>query len=145
MKTYKIFTAGKMGGLGYNEQMNWRKEIEKLITSISDKAISFIHPPLYYQYKENDIENDVEAKTWEINQLKDSDIVIVDLSTIADSIGTHIELGIVDTINSTSNRFIYIVGIGKPNINHPWISQILFHREDTLEEAADYISSYLLI
>jgi len=145
MKTFKIFTAGKMGGLDYKSQMNWRKEIENLITSVSDKSISFVHPPLYYQYKENDIKNDVESRTWEINQLIDSDIVIVDLSSISDSIGTHIELGIVEAINRMSNKNIYVVGVGKPNVNHPWISLGIFHQEDTLEEAADYIINYLLV
>lgn len=145
MKAYKIFTAGKMGGLDYEQQMSWRTEVENLITSASDKPITFVHPPMYYQYKENDSDNDIESKIWETNQLKDSDIVVVDLSTIADSIGTHMELGIIEAINSTSNKFIYVVGIGKPNINHPWISQCVFHREDTIKEAADYIVSHLLI
>ena len=145
MKTFKIFTAGKMGGLDYKSQMNWRNKIEELITSISDKPISFIHPPLYYQYKENDINNDVESKTWEINQLIDSDIVIVDLSTISDSIGTHIELGIIEAVNKITNKNIYVVGVGKPNVNHPWISLGMFHQEDTLEEAADFIINYLLV
>lgn len=145
MKTYKIFTSGKMGGLTYRQQMEWRAKIEALITSASDKAITFIHPPMFYQYKENDIQNDIESRTWEINQLIDSDIVVVDLTTISNSIGTHIELGLIEAVNRISNKNIYVVGIGKPNIDHPWISMGIFHSEDTLEEAADYIINYLLV
>ena len=142
---FKIFTSGKMGGLDLKEQMRWRLEIEKLITSGTDKEIIFIHPPLFYQYKENDLNNDIESRNWEINQLIDSDIVIVDLTTIADSIGTHIELGIIESINRTCNKNIFVVGVGQPNINHPWISLGIFHQENTLEDAAKYIINYLLV
>lgn len=145
MKTYKIFTAGKMGGLTYKQQMDWRNKIENLIASSTDKSVVFIHPPKYYQYCDNNVEQDIESRIWETNQLKDCDIVIVDLRTIADSIGTHVELGIVEAINTISNKFVYVIGIGEPNIDHPWISQSVFHREDTLEDAADYIINYLLV
>lgn len=141
IKTYKIFTAGKMGGLDFKTQMEWREKIQNMIMSATNKNIIFVHPPLFYQYKDDDI----EAREWEMSQLQDSDIVIVDLSTIADSIGTHIELGIIEAINQTSNKHIYTVGVGKPNIQHPWISLGIFHREDTLEDAADYISQYLIL
>lgn len=141
IKTYKIFTSGKMGGLSFHEQMEWREAIQNLITERTEKDIIFVHPPIFYQYKDDDI----ESREWEISQLQDSDIVIVDLSTIADSIGTHIELGIIEAINQTGNKHIYTVGIGKPNIKHPWISLGIFHQEDTLEDAADYITQYLIL
>ena len=83
IRTFKIFTAGKMGGLSYDEQMKWRKELENIIRSRCDKSLTFVHPPVFYQY--GDEINEREARTWEINQLKDSDIVVVDLTTIADT------------------------------------------------------------
>lgn len=72
-----------MGGLSYDEQMKWRKELENIIRSRCDKSLTFVHPPVFYQY--GDEINEREARTWEINQLKDSDIVVVDLTTIADT------------------------------------------------------------
>lgn len=130
-----------MGGLSLHEQMDWRTKIQNLIMSATDRNIIFVHPPLFYQYKDDDI----ESRAWEMSQLQDSDIVIVDLTTIADSIGTHMELGMIEAINQTSNKHIYTVGVGKPNTNHPWISLGIFHQEDTLEDAADYILQYLIL
>lgn len=144
-KTYKIYTAGKMGGLTFAQQMDWRVKVEKLIREKSDKSITFIHPPMFYTYGEQLHKNETEVMDWDISQVKDSDIVIVDLSTISDSIGTHIELGVAKAMNEFGYRHIHIVGVGKANTDHPWISLCLLRQEDTLEEAANYITKYLLV
>lgn len=143
MKTYKIFTAGKMGGLSYDEQMKWRKDFETILCSRCNKSLIFVHPPMFYQY--GDETNEREAREWEINQLKDSDIVVVNLTTIADSIGTHIELGIIKAMNEFGYKHIHLIGVGEPNVSHPWIQMGMLRQENTLEDAADYISTYLLL
>lgn len=143
IKTYKIFTAGKMGGLSYAEQIEWRKNFENILNERCDKSLIFIHPPMFYQYG-NEM-NEREARMWEINQLKDSDIVVVDLSTIADSIGTHIELGIIEAMNEFGYKHIHLIGVGEPNVNHPWIQMGMLRHENTLEDAAEYITNYLLL
>ena len=51
MRTYKIYTAGKMGGLSYEEQMGWRLELEVELRAKYDyggRNARFIHPPCYY-------------------------------------------------------------------------------------------------
>lgn len=143
MKTYKIFTAGKMGGLSYDEQIKWRKDFETILRSRCNKSLIFVHPPMFYQY--GDETNEREAREWEINQLKDSDIVVVNLTTIADSIGTHIELGIIKAMNEFGYKHIHLIGVGEPNVSHPWIQMGMLRQENTLEDAADYISTYLLL
>lgn len=139
--TYKIFTSGKMTGLPYEKQMGWRKQLEYKLNEISDKDITFIHPPLFFSVDEpSEI-----AREWEIKQLMDSDIVVIDLSTIKDSIGTHIELGIAETLSRTKTKPVYIVGVGEPNTDHSWITDGLLAYFCTVEEAAEFISDYLLI
>ena len=68
MKTYKIFTAGKMGGLSYDEQMKWRKDFETILRSRCDKSLTFVHPPMFYQY--GDEINEREAREWKSTNLK---------------------------------------------------------------------------
>lgn len=143
MKTYKIYTAGKMGGLTYSQQMKWRKDFENTLRSRSDEDLIFVHPPMFYQYGEETDER--EAREWDINQLKDSDIVVVNLSNIADSIGTHIELGIVEAMNEFGYKHIHLIGVGEPNTSHSWIQMGMLKTVKTVEEAADYISTYLLL
>lgn len=142
-KTFKIFTAGKMGGLSYREQMDWRRELEhKIYDIIAPSTINFIHPPLFFDYSSP---NQEMAKQWEINQLINSDIVVFNLSNIQDSLGTIMELGIIEGINRVRERKIFTVGIGVPNFEHPWLESALFKRTYTVEEAAEFIVDYLLI
>lgn len=55
------------------------------------------------------------------------------------------ELGIVEAVNKLSNKNIYVVGFGEPDIDHPWINLGMFHYELTLDDAADFIIKYLLV
>lgn len=144
-KTYKIYTAGKMGGLTFAQQMDWRIKIENLIREQTDKQITFVHPPMFYTYDEQLHKTESEVMSWDISQVKDSDIVIVDLSTISDSIGTHFELGIAEAMNEFGYKHIHIIGVGKSNTDHPWISLCCLRQEETLEDAAKYIVNHLLI
>ena len=145
MKTYKIYTAGKMGGLPVDEQMHWREELERLVRQKSDKSIVFVHPPAFFRYGEQFHKSENEARIWDMTQIRESDVVAVDLTTIADSIGTQQELGFIEAMNEFGYKHIYTIGIGVPNTDHPWVSLALTRREDNIEDAADYIVNYLLV
>lgn len=140
--TYKIFTSGKMSGLSYEDSMKWRKEIEEAVLKIAENKVVFIHPPQFFHWNGD---NQEFARKWEINQIADSDIVIVDLSTISGSIGTHIELGVIEGLNRTRNKKIEVVGFGKADTEHPWIDLGLTYKAGNIEEAAEFINDYLLI
>ena len=145
MKRYKIYTAGRMSGLTYEQQMGWRSQIEKLIRDKSDANIVFVHPPQYYNYEKHEHQTDAEVKIWDLSQVRDSDLVILNLENIAESSGTQYELGVVESMNSFGSKHIHLIGVGHPDTDHPWIGLSLLRREDTLEDAAEYITNYLLI
>lgn len=140
MNTYKIYTAGKMFGLSFANQMEWRCKLESLISErkCSGRVI-FVHPPLYYNYNDKFHQNEAEVMAWELSQIKDSDIVVVDLSRVSQSVGTLIELGV-----ALANHK-HIIGVGKPDTNHPWINLACLRCEESLEKAAGYIAEYLLL
>jgi len=144
MRTFKIYTAGQMSGLTYDDQMGWRLELERLVRTISNNVI-FVHPPHYYRYGEGMHQTEREAMVWDLAQIRDSDIVVVNLNSISKSIGTHMELGFIEAINQLSTKHLHLIGVGKPDVEHPWLNEVLLRREDTLEQAAAYISAYLLI
>lgn len=80
------------------------------------------------------------------DNIRESDIVIVNLVGVNDSIGTHYELSTIDAMNSFGNRHIHAIGIGKPDTKiHPWIELSLLRSEEDYEKAAEYIVNYLLI
>lgn len=135
-----------MAGLTYEEQMRWRYKIEALIKSKTSRQITFVHPPVFYTYDNHFHQSEREVKDWDINQVRDSDIVIVNLDGVNSSVGTHYELSLIDAINSFGNKHIYLIGIGKSEEPiHPWIQCSLHRHEEDFEDAADYIIGYLLI
>lgn len=137
-----------MGGLSFEQQMKWRTQVEDLINNkISNYNIKvkFIHPPMFYRYGKNWHKNEREVMEWDLSQVKDSDIVIVDLSTISSSIGTHIELGVIEAMNEFGYKHIHVIGVGEPDTDHPWIPLCALRIEDTVEKAVEYIVDYLLV
>lgn len=145
MKEYKIYTAGKMAGLSFGEMMDWREKIHKLIKMKADSKIKFIHPPNYFLPGYYPKENEGKVKEWDINQVRNSDIVIVNLDGVNSSAGTHFELSMVDAINSMTDRHIFVVSVGEEeNGLHPWIADSIHYRAKSFEDAAEYIVTYLL-
>ena len=143
-KTYKIYTAGAMRNVNGFEQHGWRNSIEDLIRERTDKSVIFVHPPKFYRYGEGLHKTEQEVIEWEISQILDSDIVIVNLSKIKDSIGTHMELGAIAAANRLG-KHIYVIGLWDSDTDHPWIDCALFRKEKTLADAVDYIVNYLLL
>lgn len=145
MKEFKIYTAGKMAGLTYDDMMYWRRRIVQEVGCRTDKKLKFIHPPLYFVPGDYPHEREGKVKEWDINQVKNSDIVIVNLNGVNSSAGTHFELSMVDAINSMTDRHIFVVSVGEEeNGLHPWIADSIHYRAKSFEDAAEYIVAYLL-
>lgn len=142
----KIYTCGKMSGISFIEQMMWRSRIESEIKSSLDcgQSVKFIHPPLYYNYEENNHKTEREILEWEMTQVHDCDILIVNLDGIEDTTGSHMELGAVQGINRFGDKHIYVVGLGKSDNLHPWIKESCIRIEEDYAKAAEYIVEYLL-
>lgn len=142
----KIYTAGKMYGLTYKQQMEWREKLERLVWDKTNETIKFIHSPMYYSYLSPTHKSEREVMDWDLEHLRECDIMAVNLEGITTSIGTHFELATVNALNQSGNKHIYTIGFNKSDQNlHPWIELSLHRCEDTIEEAADYIAQYLII
>lgn len=143
MGKIKIYTCGKMSGIPYDEQMKWRMELEKCVDC---ERASFVHPPLYFNYENAWHKSEREILEWEMAQLYDCNIVVVNLKNIESTIGSHMELGAVQGINRFTEKHIFVVGFGEIKENlHPWIKESCMRIEDNIEDIADYINTYLLV
>ena len=136
-----------MSGLPLAEQIGWRLKLDLFIRKYNqtDNRISFIHPPNYYNYEHKCHKTDREIIDWELKQVYDSDIVVVNFEGIESTIGTHIELGAVNGINRFGNKYIHVIGIGDETKVHPWIKESCLRIEKNIEDAAKYIAEYMLI
>lgn len=144
----KIYTSGKMSGLSKKESMVWRNEIEKSINlykAYDCFAPKFIHPPMFFNYEEENHKSQREIFEWEISAVINCDIVILNLDGVKESIGTHMELGAIASANRLG-KDIKVVAVGKiPDDLHPWIECSWLRHEENLSDAAVYIADYLLI
>lgn len=142
----KIYTCGKMSGISFQEQMEWRLRIEGEVKKCLDfgQGVKFIHPPMFYNYEENYQKSEREILEWEMAQVHDCDIVIVNLDGIDSTVGSHMELGAVQGINRFGDKHIFVIGLGKDDGLHPWIKESCIRIEDDYAKAAEYIVEYLL-
>lgn len=147
MKEYKIYTCGKMSGTTFEKQMKWRKNLEELVNEKYDgnDRIKFIHPPLFFNYEHMQHKTEREILDWEMKQLHDCDVVVVDFDGIDSTIGTHMEIGAVQGINRFGDKYIYVVGVGEEKKLHPWIKESCMRIENNLDDLAQYIAEYLVI
>lgn len=139
-----IYTAGKMSGTEYSDQMLWRRNAETILLEHCKKA-KFIHPPLYYNYEHQSHKTEREIKEFELSKLANSDVLLINLEGINSSVGVHFEIAHACAVNSFSNHHIFIIGFGGDYDNvHPWIKDSLFRYEYDLCKAIEYISDYLI-
>ena len=147
MKEDKIYTCGKMSGISYSQQMQWRQILEAFVKDKYDgnSSIKFIHPPQFFNYDKILHKSEREILDWEMKQIHDSDILVVDLDGIDSTIGSHMELGAVQGINRFGDKYIFVIGIGKEENLHPWIKETCMRIENSYCDAAKYIVEYLLV
>lgn len=141
----KIYTAGKMSGLTLEQQMQWRTELEYKLRKFSEVKIEFIHPPLFYNYEKTYHKSEAEIKEWELNKIRECDIVVVNLDGIGSSVGTHFELGFINAMNMFGNKHIYVIGIGDTKNLYSWIELSTLRIEPDVDSACQYINDYLLV
>lgn len=140
----KIYTAGKMAGLTYQEMMEWRRNLEQLIVDQADVPVTFIHPPMYFNYDCVSYKTQEEIKEWELNHIRECDVVVVNLNGVNTSVGTHFELGFVNACNTLGNKHIYVIGIGETDGVHPWVLESVYRQEENVYTAARYILDYFV-
>lgn len=147
MKEYKIYTCGKMSGTTFEKQMKWRKNLEELVNEKygGNDKIKFIHPPLFFNYEHMQHKTEREILDWEMKQLHDCDVVVIDFDGIDSTIGSHMEIGAVQGINRFGDKYIYVVGVGEEKKLHPWIKESCMRIENNLDDLAQYIAEYLVI
>jgi nucleoside 2-deoxyribosyltransferase len=134
----KIYLAGKMSGLSFEEMNKWRQDIKNRL-SVNYPDINAINPVEFYSFEVYDKMKCIpkEVKEYDLWLVKNSDLILVNLD-YPDSIGTAIEL------HMAQEWKIPVVGFGKTK-NHDWIECCLTRKCKNMEEAIDYIISFYYV
>lgn len=146
MKTLKIYEAGKMGGLTFNEMNDWRVSLKKILNRASILAnykLTVINPVDFYNFEQVRYQSDIEVQNFDLAHVITSDLIVVNLEGLNSSDGTKIEL-----FEANYNRRIPVIAFGKYELYenlHPWIKNSITRVEETMEDVANYICDFYLI
>lgn len=134
-KLYKVFIIG-------NDEINnmWVNDVIYEIKEYPDKKVSFVYTNVYFDKPYTN-----ETRLWELNQIQDSDIVIVNLDDIANNISAHCMLASVQMMNKARNKHTFVIGIGNPNTDNIWLLSCIFKQFANIEDAAEYITDKIII
>lgn len=142
----KIYLAGKMGGLSFEEMNKWRCEASQKLLSQAEtfsKKINVINPVLYYNFEEKRHQTEIEIEEFDLAHVVSSDIIIVNLSGLSNSIGTIIELH-----DAHYHHKIPVVAFGDKkeyDILHPWVKNDITRVEKNIDDVISYIRDFYFI
>lgn len=142
----KIYLAGKMSGLTFEEMTEWRNEIlQKLYQAaqLSDTKINVIHPVMYYNFVEKRHQSEIEVEEYDLAHVISSNIIVVNLAGLNDSIGTIIELH-----DAHYHHRIPVIAFGDRELYdnlHPWIQNDITRVENNIDDVVDYIRDFYFI
>lgn len=141
----KIYLCGKMSGLTYEEMTSWRKAVEdalKIKSGFTGTPISVINPVNYYNFEEKRHQTEIEVEEFDLAHVISSDIIIVNLEGLKDSIGTIIELH-----DAHYHHKIPVIAFGKRDLYdklHPWIQNNITRVEENIIGVVNYIRDFYL-
>lgn len=145
-KKIKIYLAGKMNGLTYQEMGLWRQEIENkfLIQSmLTNYTVMVLNPVKLYNFEEVKHQSEKEIMNYDISHVVTSDIIIVNLDGLATSDGSKIEI-----YEANYNRKIPVIAFGDKELYnnlHPWLKECITRVEKNIEDVVDYIRDFYMI
>lgn len=140
MDTIKIYLAGGCKN-EEDEGMGWRqKAVQMFKTATEDKEdnVRVINPVDYFSYSEQKHQSDSQVKSYYMDQIRHSRVVLVNLNRSDVSCGTCMECQFAKDNN------IPIIGFGTDNI-YPWLlvdCQVVF---TSMLQAIDYIVDYYCV
>lgn len=140
-----IYLAGKMSGLNKNDYCKWRSELTDALIDKSflvGSSIQIINPTDYFDFEDMDMHLEKEVMQFDLNMVRQSDIVIVNVNGVSSSIGTAIELYEANRLNIPV--IAYTEGDVVDDI-HPWIENCFSTVQMNKDELVDYIRDFYMV
>lgn len=142
----KIYLCGKMSGLNFDEMNSWRKRVEdalKIKSGFTGTPITVVNPVVYYNFEEKRHQTEIEVEEFDLAHVITSNIIIVNLDGLKDSIGTIIELH-----DAHYHHRIPVIAFGDRKLYdelHPWIKNDITRVEDDIVGVVNYIRDFYLV
>lgn len=137
MNKVKVYLAGKMSGLTYEQMNSWREKATDILKMKSDYRIHTENPCHYYNFELDPTTfTDKECKEFDLWLVKNCDIILVNFE-YPDTIGTAIELELASRWHKPVIAFN-----GNKETVHPWMQLCITKWCNTMEEAIEHILDF---
>ena len=140
MDTFKIYLAGSMSNVSFEESNIWRMVAKEWLENCECRYHVYItNPNDYYNFLEVKHTTGKEIIRFDLNKVRNSDLVLANLNH--DSTGTAME------IQHAFDRGIPIIGYVDDEFNvqiHPWLEFECDRVFVGLQAALNYIENYYL-
>lgn len=142
----KIYLAGKMSGISFNKMVEWRINVRNSLLEKSQECgipTNIINPVLYYNFEKKRHQTEIEVEEFDLAHVTSSDIVVVNLDGLNDSIGTIIELH-----DAHYHNRIPVIAFGNRELYdslHPWIKNDITRVEENIDDVCKYIRDFYMI
>lgn len=141
-----IYLAGRMSGLSKDDYNGWRKELtDKLIDAahMICANVQIINPADYFDFNDMDRHLEKEVMQFDLNMVRQSDIIIVNVDSVSKSIGTAIEVYEANRLNIPVLAYTECNEVS--DVIHPWIENCLSTVQMNKNELTEYIKNFYMI
>lgn len=145
-KTLKVYLAGKMSGLTYEQMNDWRVSLTNRLNVAAENTgykLVIINPVLFYNFEEKKHQSEKEVRDYDLAHATTSDIVIVNLDGLNTSDGTKQELH-----DTNYHKKIPVIAFGERRLYedlHPWVKDDITRVEDNAQDVVNYIRDFYMI
>lgn len=142
----KIYLAGKMSGLSFDEMFNWRNDLKGRLENIAswrETKVNIINPVDFYNFEYPQHQSEIEVEDFDLAHVKSSDVIIVNLDGLESSIGTIIELH-----DAHYNNKIPVIAFGNKKLYnklHPWIKNSITRVEKNIDDIVEYMGDFYIL
>ena len=145
-KKLKVYLAGKMSGLSYEDMSKWRRLIRSELRNaalFNDCDITVINPVDYYNFEERRYQSELEVEEYDLAHVISSDVLVVNLEGLNTSDGTKFEIW-----EARRNHGIPVIAFGDRSIYenlHPWIKNKITRVEESIDDVVAYIRDFYMV
>lgn len=133
---------------GTNYAKEWREECKKWFAENCEN-VKCISPVDYYNYGNNESKTGLEIMRFDLNKVKNSDLILVDMNCLRKTIGTNDEIFYAYMLGKPIIGFIdnEVNGMELENLIHPWKfwqTARIEVGQDAMKKAMLHIKDYYL-
>jgi nucleoside 2-deoxyribosyltransferase len=139
METFRIYLAGAMSDISFEESEAWRSTAKEWLESRECAYhVAAINPNDYYNFLEVKHKTEKEILRFDLHKVRTSNLILVNLN--GKSIGTAMEL------QHAYDNGIPIIGFKDDDEElHPWLDYVCDRVFVELDKAIKYIDEYYLV